>query len=49
MRQQRQMELSKEPSDLPRDQFQECAMQPQQAREEVSEVSNQVPSKFYQL
>jgi hypothetical protein len=48
MRQQRQMELDMEPNDLLRDQFQGCAMQPPRAHEEVSEVSIQVPLKFYQ-
>jgi hypothetical protein len=43
------MEPSTEPNDLRRDQFQEFAMQHLQARAEVSEVSNQVPSKFYLL
>jgi hypothetical protein len=49
MRQQRQMEPSTEPSELQRDPFQEFAMLLQRVHEEVSEVSNQVPSKSYPL
>jgi hypothetical protein len=43
------MELDTEPNGLQRDQFREFAMLLQRVHEEVSEVSNQVPSKSYPL